>query len=78
MIRACERIIGLKPPTSRFGGENESSSGFKSPGSAQRFLPIHAAVQNAFYIQRHLLPRSIFKKFRAERFDVWRLSCAAV
>lgn len=29
---------------------------FKSPGSAQHFLSIHAAVQNAFYVQLHLLP----------------------
>jgi transposase-like protein len=51
---------------------------FKSPGSAQRFLSIHAAVQNAFYVQRHLLPRSIFKTLRTETFVVWRQSCAAV
>jgi len=50
---------------------------FKSAGSAQRFLSIHAAVQNAFYVQRHLLPRAIFKTFRAETFGVWRESCLA-
>lgn len=50
---------------------------FKSPGSAQRFLSIHAAVQNAFYVQRRLLPRRIFKTFRAETFVVWQLSCHA-
>ena len=50
---------------------------FKSAGSAQRFLSIHAAVQNAFYVQRHLLPRCIFKTFRAETFAVWRQSCIA-
>ena len=49
---------------------------FKSPGAAQRFLSIHAAVQNAFYVQRHLLPRRIFKQYRTAAFDVWR-SCAA-
>lgn len=49
---------------------------FKSPGSAQRFLSIQAAVQNTFYVQRHLLPRRIFKKFRAAAFAVWRLSAA--
>ena len=50
---------------------------FKSPGSAQRFLAIYAAVQNAFCVQRHLLPRRIFKTFRAETFAVWRQSCLA-
>ena len=50
---------------------------FKTAGSAQRFLSIHAAVQNAFYVQRHLLPRRIFKTFRAETFAVWRQSCIA-
>lgn len=37
---------------------------FKSPGSAQRVLSIQAAVQNVFTVQRHLLPRRVFKQFR--------------
>jgi putative transposase len=51
---------------------------FKSPGSAQRFLSIHAAVQNAFYVQRHLLPRRIFKKFQAKTFAIWKRSWLVV
>jgi putative transposase len=47
---------------------------FKSPGSAQRFLSIHASVYNAFYVQRHLLSRRIHKQFRAEAFSVWQQS----
>ena len=49
---------------------------FKSPGSAQHFLYVQAAVQNTFSVQRHLLPRAIFKKFRKTAFEVWQ-SCAA-
>jgi putative transposase len=50
---------------------------FKSPGSAQRFLSIHAAVYNTFYVQRHLLTRRIFQEFRAETFGVWNESWLA-
>lgn len=47
---------------------------FKSPGSAQRFLSIHAAVYNNFYVQRHLLSRKNFRTFRDEAFEIWRQS----
>lgn len=47
---------------------------FKSAGSAQRFFSIHAAVYNAFYVQRHLLTRRFFKQFRADAFAVWNRS----
>ncbi len=50
---------------------------FKSPGSAQRFLSIHAAVYNAFYVQRHLLSRRIFKVSRTETLAVWNQSWLA-
>ncbi len=36
-----------------------------TPGSAQRFLAIHAAAYNAFYHQRHLRTRPILKELRA-------------
>ncbi len=35
---------------------------FKSPGSAQRVLSIHAATQSTFRHRRHLLQRSIYKE----------------
>ena len=44
---------------------------FKSPGSAQRFLAIHAATFNAFTHQRHLLRRPHFKELRAGSFRAW-------
>ena len=45
---------------------------FKSPGSAQRFLSIHAATYNTFYHQRHLLKRPMYKQLRATSFIVWQ------
>jgi putative transposase len=50
---------------------------FKSPGSAQRFLSIHAAVHNAFDLQRHLISRRTLRTFRAEAMEQWRTATAA-
>ena len=73
-LRANNRAENSHQPVRR---RERKQQRFKSPGSAQRFLSIHAAVQNAFYVQRHLLPRRIFKVFRAETFAVWKQSCIA-
>jgi hypothetical protein len=40
-------------------------AGFKSPGSAQRFLSTHAAAFNAFNVQRHLTSGKTHRGFRA-------------
>jgi putative transposase len=50
---------------------------FKSPGSAQRFLSVHAAVQNTFNVQRHLTSRRTLRVFREEAFRTWRAATAA-
>ncbi|MDF2369036.1 IS6 family transposase, partial [Sneathiella sp.] len=50
---------------------------FKSPESAQRFLNVHSATYNNFYLQRHLINRSHLKQCRAEAFDVWATASAA-
>jgi len=75
VLRANNRAENSHQPVRR---RERKLQRFKSPGSAQRFLSIHAAVYNACYVQRHLLSRAIFKKFRAETFDVWRRSCVAL
>src|ERR671933_84526 len=46
--------------------------GFKSPGSAQRFLSCHAAVHNLFNLQRHLISRPTLRRFRAAALEQWR------
>src|ERR1700730_18589147 len=48
----------------------------KSVGSAQRFLSVHAAVQNTFYLQRYLISRSTLRKFRAEAMAHWQAAAA--
>src|SRR5215207_11346793 len=51
--------------------------GFKSAGSAQRFLSAHSAVYNTFYLQRHLISRSTLRTFRAEAMAHWQAAVAA-
>ena len=50
---------------------------FKSPGSAQRFLSVHASVQNTFNVQRHLVSRNTLRVLRGEAFQNWRAATAA-
>jgi transposase-like protein len=51
--------------------------GFKSAGSAQRFVSVHAAVYNVFNVQRHLISRAIFHRFRATAHHAWDMATAA-
>ena len=50
--------------------------GFKSRGSAQRFLSTHAVVYNTFNVQRHLTSASTHRGFRAAAMDTWRAAVA--
>jgi putative transposase len=50
---------------------------FKSPGSAQRFLSIHAAVYNVFNLQRHLTSRRTLHVFRDQAMLTWRRATVA-
>src|SRR5271165_6691115 len=51
--------------------------GFKSVGSAQRFLSAHAAIQNTFYVQRHLISARTHRAFREAAMQTWRAAAAA-
>ena len=51
--------------------------GFKSTGSAQRFLSFHAATYNTFNVQRHLTSASTHRVFRASAMRTWREVTAA-
>ena len=51
--------------------------GFKSHGSAQRFLSTHAAVYNTFYVQRHLTSAATHRALRASAMNTWQAAVAA-
>jgi transposase-like protein len=46
--------------------------GFKSPGSAQRFLSMHAATYNTFTVPRHLTTARTHRLLRSEAVAAWR------
>ena len=50
--------------------------GFKSVGSAQRFLSVHAAAYNTFNVQRHLTSARTHRAFRASAMNMWRAAVA--
>jgi len=73
-LRKNNRAENSHQPTRR---RERKMQRFKSPGSAQRFLSIHAAVQNTFNVQRHLTSRRTLRALREEAFQTWRAATAA-
>jgi len=50
---------------------------FKSAGSAQKFLSIHAAVYNTFNVQRHLTSAQTQRVFCAAAISAWQAAVPA-
>ncbi len=73
-LRANNRAANSHQPVRR---RERKLQKFKSPGSAQRFLSIHAATYNTFYHQRHLIKRPMLKKLRTASFEVWQSASVA-
>jgi transposase-like protein len=73
-LRMNNRAENSHQPTRR---RERKMQRFKSPGSAQRFLSIHAAVQNTFNTQRHLTSRRTMRVLRDDAFETWKEATAA-
>jgi putative transposase len=67
------RVENSHQPTRR---RERKMQGFKSPGSAQKFLSTHAAVYNIFNVQRHLTTAQTHRHFRAAAMNAWREAVA--
>ncbi|QRM35795.1 IS6 family transposase [Microvirga sp. VF16] len=57
--------------------QERKMQGFKSAGSAQRFLSAHSAAYNTFNLQRHLISRRTLRLFRAEAAEQWQAAAVA-
>lgn len=49
---------------------------FKSVGPAQRFLGVHARVQNLFNLGRHLFRAQHYRDLRVSAFNEWSKAVA--
>lgn len=68
-MRANNRAESSHVPVRR---RERKQQGFKSPGSAQRFLSLHTATYNTFTLPLHLVSAPTHRLFRAEAFAAWR------
>jgi transposase-like protein len=73
-LRKNNRAENSHQPTRR---RERKMQRFKSPGSAQRFLSVHAAVHNTFNVPRHLTFRRTLRVLRDEAFRTWQAASAA-
>ena len=49
---------------------------FKSKGQAQRFVTAHAAVNNLFNLDRHLVSANHYRNLRLSAFSEWSRAVA--
>ena len=61
----------------RIRRRERAMQGFRSPGSAQRFLSIYAAVYNHFTTRRHLISAAEHRHRRDQAFTTWRTAAYA-
>jgi putative transposase len=73
-LRKNNRAENSHQPTRR---RERKMQRFKSPGSAQRFLSVHAAIHNTFNVQRHLTSAQSHRVLRAAAMTTWREAVAA-
>jgi putative transposase len=73
-LRKNNRAENSYQPTRR---RERKMQRFRSPGSAQRFLSVHAAVHNTFNVQRHLTSCRTLRVLRDEAFRTWRAATVA-
>jgi putative transposase len=73
-LRKNNRAENSYQPTRR---RERKMQRFRSPGSAQRFLSVHAAVHNTFNVQRHLTSCRALRVLRDEAFRTWRAATVA-
>ena len=73
-LRANNRAENSHQPVRR---RERKMQGFKSAKSAQRFVSVHAAVYNAFNVQRHLISRPTHRLFRTAAHQSWNEATAA-
>ena len=72
-LRENSRAENSHLPTRR---RERKMLGFKSQGSTQRFLTTHAAICDAFDLQRHMISRTTVRIFRARADTVWAKAVA--
>ena len=73
-LRANNRAENSHQPVRR---RERKMQGFKSAKSAQRFVSVHAAVYNAFNVQRHLISRPTHRQFRTAAHQSWHEATVA-